>query len=164
MNYRIEDNFLPFDFYNQIKEEIYKGRMPFIFSDSVSNDDNVGQNVWYLVHNIYNNKKVLSQYYETVIIPILDMLGAKAVINAKVNLYPSTSEIVQHGLHSDVTYDVKSAVIYFTTCDGYTYLKDDNVNVESIENRCLHFNSKHPHNSTTTTNKPIRVTMNINYF
>ena len=162
--HRVEDNFLPYDFYTQVRSEIIDGRMPFVFSGMVADSEDSGQNSWYFVHQIFLHKEVQSQYYQSILLPILEKLDAKAVFNAKVNLYPSTEKIYCHGLHSDQNFDVKSAVINFTTCDGYTYLKDEDEIVKSVENRCIHFNSKNLHHSTTTTDSPIRVTMNINYF
>lgn len=164
MDYKVEDDFLPIDFFNQIRNEIYSGRMPFLFINCVADSNDTGLQHWYFIHDFYDNKRVLSSYYESILIPILDILDAKSIINAKVNIYPNTPQIIKHGLHRDHDFDVKSALINFSTCDGYTYLKEHDTKIESVMNRCLHFNSYNLHHSTTTTNAPIRVSMNINYF
>jgi hypothetical protein len=164
MIYRVEDNFLDTVFFGKVKNEVYNGRMPFVFSRGVADINDGNEDNWYFVHKFYNNQKQLSDYYDLLVLPVLDRLGAKAPVSAKMNIYPHTNTIVKHPNHYDQPYDVKSALINFTSCDGYTYLVDDDVEVYSVENRCLHFNSHRLHHSTTTTNSQIRVTMNINYF
>ena len=66
-------------------------------------------------------------------------------------------------MHIDTEYSHKAAILSINTCDGYTKLKDG-TKIDSIENRILLFDASKPHTPSTTTDQPVRINININYF
>jgi len=140
--------------------------MPYFFQNFVAFEDTtLGDS--YFIHTLYElnfNKcdLYISNYYTDILKPILRKLQIKSLTRAKVNMYPRTSEIVEHKAHSDFPYTHKGCVFSINTCDGYT--KIGNKKIPSIENQAIFFDSSIPHNSTTCTNDKGRFNININYF
>ena len=62
----------------------------------------------------------------------------------------------------DYNYPHKGAIYYINTNDGMTLLQN-NIEINSIENRLLLFDSSIEHASTSTTNEKARINININY-
>lgn len=81
----------------------------------------------------------------------------------KINMYPNTEILKEHGMHSDYTFPHKTGLFSINTCDGYTKL-EDGTKIDSVANRMLLFDGSNPHSSSTTTDQPVRVNININYF
>ena len=94
-------------------------------------------------------------------------LSSKIHINAlmriKANLYVRTGDHNIHAPHIDYEMFHQGALFYVTTCDAPTYMADG-TEIEAIENRLLVFNAATPHSSSSPTNVPYRITININYF
>ena len=78
-------------------------------------------------------------------------------------MYPNTETLKEHGIHIDYSFPHKAGILSINTCDGYTKL-EDGTKIDSVANRMLLFDASNPHNSSTTTNQPVRVNININYF
>jgi len=155
-----KDNFLSKEDFDSLNKSLYDRKFAWFFNDSVSipgQDDG-----FYFTHTFYDNEPC-SPFYKYMQ-PVFDKLNVKALIKVKANLYPQTDKIIKHGLHRDYEFQCKSALLMMNTCDGYTYLQEDNKKVQSVENKIIYFNSHLPHHSTTTTNAKARLTININYF
>ena len=91
------------------------------------------------------------------------MLGAKALMRVKGNLFPSTDNLIHHEDHFDYPCEHRGAILYLNTNDGLTVLENE-VEVESVENRLLLFDPSKMHHSTTCTTKPYRMNVNFNFF
>jgi hypothetical protein len=96
------------------------------------------------------------------LIPVFQTLGAKALIRTKINLYPNTETLHEHPMHTDYDFSHSAAILSLNTCDGYTKLKDG-TKIDSVANRILFFDGSEEHCSTTTTNVPARINININF-
>lgn len=118
---------------------------------------------FYFNHTFFRNNEITSPNFH-LLKPLLTKLNVKAIVNIKANLYPQTEKIIEHNLHTDHNFNLKSALLYLNTCNGYTYFKKDNKKVLSVSNRIVLFDSSKEHCSTTTTNQNARFTLNINYF
>jgi hypothetical protein len=116
--------------------------------------------LFYLTHLVYKHV-VLSPLYEK-IRPLLEPLNIKALIRIKLNMYPNTEILKEHGMHTDFDYSHKIALLSINTCNGYTKL-EDGTKIDSIANRMLLFDGSTLHSSTTCTDQPVRVNININY-
>ena len=117
----------------------------------------------YFNHTFFRQNEITSPNFH-LLKPLLNKLEVKAIVNIKLNLYPQTEKVVEHNLHTDHKFPLKSALYYLNTCDGYTYFKETNEKVNSVANRIVLFDSSKEHCSTTTTNQNARFTLNINYF
>lgn len=160
MDYKVVDNFLPKEVFNGIKSLLDNDSFPWFMSESISapGDDSD----YYFIHTFYVNYGVNSKFWDC-IVPFLDQINFKAFIRVRGILYPSGKTINNHGTHTDYEHSHKGAILYLNTNDGYTRLNND-VCVESVENRVLFFDPSMPHNSTNCTNAKYRALITANYF
>ena len=79
-------------------------------------------------------------------------------------MYTRTHEVQNHPWHVD-SQDIvglRGLLLCFNTCDGYTGF-DDGTEINSVENRGILFDATERHHSTSCSNAPYRLNMNINY-
>ena len=79
-------------------------------------------------------------------------------------MYTRTEEVQVHPFHSDSSSieGLKGLILSINTCDGYTGF-EDGTEVDSVENRAIMFDSTKPHHSTSCSNAPYRLNINVNY-
>jgi len=159
-DYHIVDNFLPMEYFMQLKQHIESNDMPWFFMNGVANEyDNSDS---YFTHTFFKNNGMQSQLF-SMLEPIIGQLECKALIRARANLYPSKKEFIEHGQHADFPYDHKTLIYSVNKNNGFTRL-DDGTKIESVENRALFFNGGKLHNSTTCTDTSHRINIAISYF
>ena len=120
---------------------------------------------WYGIHVLYKEYEPASEAFEIVkpLIEKIVQLGyGFGFIRAKVNFYPYTETVYEHGPHIDYDFPNYGAVFSLNTCDGFTRMPDGS-KVESVENRIVFFDSSKPHNSSTTSNASGRFNINLNF-
>ena len=159
--YQIQDEALDsFDFLN-IKSFITGGNFPLFYSPFVANKDEV-RNDFYFTHLVYENHRLnSSQETWNVLTPLLKLIRPRAIIRIKINAYPNIGKYIEHGEHTDFSFEHKGALYSLNNCNGYTIIDDNKI--ESKENRLLLFDSSKPHRSTTCTDAKMRWNLNINY-
>jgi hypothetical protein len=111
------------------------------------------------VDNCLNTKESIRD----AISPVNKMLNMKCLMRCKINNYGRTPELLHHQDHRDYPFKHKGALFYINDCDGLTVL-EDGTEIKSVANRLLLFDPSKPHHSTTTTNAPRRININLNYF
>ena len=166
VHYKIYDNFLPEDQHAMINGLMLSNNFPWFYQNSVLGnsyhktvkpvDDYV------FVHVFYDNNVPNSQLY-SILDPLLKKINPLSILRIKANLYPKTDKIIEHDYHTD--YDnikFKTAIYYVNTNNGKTVFKDG-LEVESIANRFVVFDTNLFHKSTTCTDQPIRCNINFNY-
>jgi len=162
MEYKVIDNFLPQELFKKIKDQLTISQMiPWYYNDRVAGN-NDGPFDYYFTHLFYADYVIKSEYF-SIFKDLISKLNAKSLIRVKGNFYPHTPEIVHHANHTDYDYPHNAAVFYVNTNNGSTVLNDDVV-IESKENRILLFNPLIPHHSTTCSDERFRITINFNYF
>ena len=96
-------------------------------------------------------------------IPKFQKYGSvKSLLRIKLNFYPHTETLKEHGQHVDYDFSCYGAIFSLNTCDGFTRL-NDGTKIDSVENRILFFDPSLKHNSTTTTNSSGRWNINFNF-
>ena len=175
MDLKIFDNFLSYDNFEQLKTNICSVNFPWFYQSELNpigfddvvayrNDDD-HQWDWYHTHNLYNNDKITSEFFEPVynmIIPkIREVSEYHSLMRIKVNSYPNTKIINEHDQHSDYQFSSYGGILALNTCNGFTVLGD--TKVPSIANQALLFDPSIDHNSTTCTDKQARININFNY-
>ena len=161
---KIEDNYLDKDYFKSLQDLVFSNNLQWYYQSTVAfKDEKQILDNYYFCHQLYNHFRIQSDKFN-MFVPILEKLNVRAIRNIKLNLYPRTPKLFKHNLHKDQDFQLRSALLYLNTCDGYTYLKEQDKKVQSVENRILHFNSFNEHHSTTTTDQNVRITLNINYF
>ena len=121
------------------------------------------------IHMMYSNQKSYNEKHNYIWSSILKILNVKDLIRIKVNLTMNTNKIVKHGWHcdaypSDDYPQLRSAIYYLNTCDGYTEFKHNNKKIYSKENRLIVFPNHFIHTGTTTTNELARYVVNFNFY
>ena len=160
MKHKVIDNFLEEDYFDSLVSLFEK--IPWFFQREVNpNHDVAEDNLFYMTHTFYIDNVPMSPHYDT-LVPLLEKLGAKGLIRVKANFYPNTEILHEHPMHTDYEFCHSAAILSLNTCDGYTKLKDG-TRIDSVTNRILLFDASEEHCSTTTTNVPARINININY-
>ena len=168
MKHEVIDNFLDEEYFNLLVTIfIDRGKnnegdgsqfsMPWFFDSSISDDVKVNS-FWHLFYEAHLPQ---SQHFDA-LLPLVDKLGARCVIQAKANLYPCTHILHEHQMHADYDSSCSSAILSLNTCDGYTKLKDG-TKIDSVANRVLLHDPSIEHCGTSTTNVNARINLNINY-
>ena len=84
------------------------------------------------------------------------------LIRSKINFYPYTNIVYEHGPHKDYDFFNYGAVLSLNTCNGFTRL-EDGTKIDSVANRMLFFDASKLHNSSTTSDAPGRFNINLNF-
>ena len=163
MKYKIIDNALPQEQFNLIKENILNSYFPWNLTTVITNENEVlpTHASFYFTHMFWEgfSPEPQSQMFA----PLLDLMDCHALMRIKANCYPSTPEKIVHDNHVDYPFPHKGAIFYLNTNNGLTIL-EDKVEVKSIENRLLLFDSSKMHTSTTCTDTKCRINVNFNFF
>ena len=163
MNYKIIDNALPQEEFKKIKNEILNPHFPWNLTTVITNEKEVlpTHASFYFTHLFWMQFK--TEPATQMFAPLINLMDCNALMRVKANCYPSTPETITHDKHVDYKFSHKGAIFYLNTNNGFTIL-EDNVKVESIENRLLLFDPSKPHTSTTCTDTKCRINVNFNYF
>ena len=166
MKYEIIDNFLDEKHFTELEKDIVNPfyEMPWFMNDGVSGDftkENKNSKIFYMTHTFYNDNMPTSNRLNK-LNPLLKKLNVLCLIRIKANLFPNTEKLHEHPMHIDYNFYNTGAVLSLNTCDGYTKL-EDGTKINSVANRLLLFDASTPHCSTTTTNVPARININMNF-
>ncbi len=168
--HEIVDNFLPSDVLNEMQTLLLypvlnEQILTWTYIPSVKNITDKGKEdpkLFYLAHLIYDHT-ILSPFHNKIIPHFHEPLDIKSLIRIKINMYPNTQSVQEHGMHIDYKFSHKAGILSINTCDGYTKL-EDGTKVDSVANRMLLFDASKEHSSSTCTNQPVRMNINFNYF
>lgn len=161
--HKIIDNFLPQKQFDEVKNFILNPHFPWNLTPIVTNKE---ENLpipasYYFTHEFWSGFHTEPE--AQIFAPILNEIECKAILRIKGNLYPSTETIVHHDNHIDFEFPHHGAIFYLNTNNGLTIL-EDKIEIKSVENRLLIFDSSKPHRSTTCTDGKCRVNVNFNFF
>lgn len=161
MSVKIQDNFLPKEVFNSIKNTMMGVNFDWYYSNAIT-DEKLDRKEFQFVHMFYHLGKPRQSF--VVIEPLIQKIMPFSLVRAKANLLTVTKEIVTYDFHKDFLRDnLTTAVFYINTCNGYTLFKDG-TKVDSVENRLVSFDSGLEHTGTSCTDENVRVVINLNYF
>jgi len=163
MKYEIKDNFLPKENFNIIKNLIFDPRFNWFYKPDVNISGVDSPNMIFYFQHIFYNKVPFSELFKIINENLLSFIDIKALIRVKANLYPNQHIKKENGFHIDYDFSHKGAILYLNTNNGRTIL-DNDIKIDSIENRILFFDPSIPHDSENCTDQKVRVNININYF
>lgn len=168
----IIDNFLDIDSYNKIYNTLMGPFFPWYYNNGVNvrvtpdleKHTKIAFDIYdfQFIHIMYLDHIIQSPAFD-IVVPILQKLDAKALLRVKANLIPRADKIFEHGMHTDIEFEAKTAIFYVNNNNGYTKFENEKI-VESIGNRIVIFPSLTKHSGTTCTDNKTRVAININYF
>jgi len=168
MEVQVIDNFLPEDEFKHIESFILSERFPWYFYDGIV-DLNDGK--YQFTHGFMKNQyaKVPNEpdINFPVVEPCLKKLGCKTIYRIKANLVPKTffhrRSVYHNDLEgSDLSSQLKTAIFYINTCNGWTQFKKGG-KVKSVANRIVIFDHILFHAGVTCTDEKRRVVVNFNY-
>jgi len=162
---QIIKNFLEKNFFQDLQKLITESE--FAWFQRKTMVTGTTNNLGYFTHSFYNNNQINCDTYFKYIIPILNKLNSKAVIEVRANLTPSVFFKEKNcNFHTDNSFNCKTAILYLNTCDGGTEFKINNKIkfIKSEENKIVIFNSNIEHRATTSQNEDFRYILNFNYF
>jgi hypothetical protein len=169
MEVKVIDDFLPQNLYEELRDAtVFNTEMPLYFQDEVSHfkedDLYIAEDWnWYATHQFYNYDRPMSKQCERIVQVFADrLIDLKSLMRIKLNFYPHTETLREHGQHDDYTFPHHAAIYSLNTCDGFTRLSDG-TKIDSVGNRMLFFDGSTLHNSSTTTNAKGRYNINFNY-
>jgi len=154
-NFEIIDDFLNHNQFDMIRRLVMGTSFPWFFG-SVTTGSKFHQNT----HCFYQYDQPTHLYSN--ILCLREKLNVQSLVRVKANLNPRTETIEEHDYHIDFP-NMKTAVFYLNTCDGYTKFKNGK-KVNSVANRVVIFDSNLEHCGTSCTDAPARVVINLNYF
>lgn len=159
---KIIDNFLDKEDLEDLKCIVLSERFPWYLNDgvSVSNDGYIQ-----FTHQIYKNNEFTSSYTLGGLDIFKEKLGFEKILRAKFNLLHMSNEIIEHAYHTDLEKpgsNVKTAILYLNTNNGYTLFRNGN-KIDSVENRLVLFDGSLEHAGSTCTDKRYRAVFNLNF-
>jgi hypothetical protein len=160
----IIDNFLDKEDFNNLKNGMEDTNyFPWFYASSKDNTSDTDLNQWQFTHIFYENYTINSTKFNLVE-AIVKKINPTALMRIKANL-TTYSPILKEGyFHTDtLSKNMKTAIYYLNTNDGYTLFKKDKKKIESVANRILFFNSTEWHTGTNTTNAKKRIVINFIY-
>jgi|TARA_R110002050_G_scaffold112114_4_gene226163 hypothetical protein len=170
MNYKITDDFLDNETFQQLKSIILNPLFDWNYvpmTDSLGEDPTKSSGQF--VHLAYANCVPKTTFFNS-LLPVLNRLNVTTLNRVKLNLQPRTNEIVKGISHVDMAGEMDletmrtwtTSVYYINSNNGYTEFESGE-RIESKENRMVEFQSTMLHRGTTCTDEQTRVVINFNY-
>lgn len=159
MDYQVIDNFLTEEVFQRYSV-LATNEIPVFYQDGVGVEGKDSE--YYFTHSFYNFHHKQSNFFDSLILPLLEKINLRALIRAQANFYPKTHKITEHEKHVDQPFDHRVLILYVNTCNGFTRLAKDTV-VKSVANRAIIFDGNIYHNSTTCTDEKMRRIINVNF-
>ena len=156
----IIDNFLSEYHFNLLYSHFMGQDMAWFYQDGIVKDGDGG---FQFTAAIFVDGKKFDLF--SFIEPCINRLGCNAVHRIKANLRPRTLIHRKSQYHIDLTGatpNLKTAIYYINTCNGYTKFKKGG-KVKSVANRMVIFNHNMEHTGVSCTDKKRRVVINFNY-
>ncbi len=180
----IYDNCLPANVFKEMQKILLGLNFPWYYNEgALYNEDTKYDPIKSPIKNYQDNLNVYqftylflkeggyawSSYTEN-ILPILNVLDARAWIRVKANLGPREPKHLVGGWHYDSSYnkntpynDATTAIFYMNNNNGYTLLETGD-KIKNVENRLILFPCNVLHTGITQTDTKVRVALTFNYF
>ena len=159
---KIYDNFLPDNQYNFVEK--YMSGYDITWTYSSGCDDPDQGDLFQFVHVFCGHMNQSLGIIDYLINRLREVEEKKfSVMRIKANLNPKTHEQIQLGDYH-IDYDnVRTAIFYVNTNNGYTLFESGD-KVDSVGNRIVLFDSNTKHVGYSCTDNKIRLVVNINYY
>jgi len=113
-------------------------------------------------HQLFQNDQQQSPWFNKILSPILGRLKYNNLIRAKANCYTRKEKQYEHEWHTDSNDPHKVALYFVNKNNGRTDFESGE-RIESEENTLIIFDGRLKHRSVSQTDKPLRITLNINF-
>ena len=179
----IRDDFLPYNIFKKLKEDIvYNSSFPW-FLNKVLDISTEGSYIGRTNCADEDNRQFCYLFYKTdqdklstrphmgreleKVIPLIQNYEFSHnqkyyLLHVKANLNVRAPENLEHGFHRDHPWNGKTSVFYLNDNDGYTKFQNGQV-VKSKANRAVIFDSPELHTGSTPTDVYARYVINLNW-
>jgi hypothetical protein len=164
LEYQVIDNFLDKEYFDTIKNTLASFDMNWFYRDNLTSDDENG--MCYFTHNFFSKNTISSPFFN-LLEKLLDKLKIASLIQVRANMTISKKDTYESSWHVDNPYkNSKTAIFYLTTCNAKTIINVEKkiIEIDSIENRILIFDTDIPHKMISATDAKRRIIINLNYF
>ena len=157
---KIIPKFLEPNIFKKIKETVFSDYFPFYYSDQTGSlNDNSD---FMFTHKFFSEDRQQSDYFSSIVIPILGKLDFNYLLRAKLNFYTRKNKFVYTEMHTDFDNPHTVALYSLNDNNGFTYFEDTKEKIPSVENQLFLFDGLRKHCSVSQTNTKIRANININ--
>ncbi len=160
------DNFLDKNDFKDLKGILTSTKFPWYINHGVSyagDDSGI-----LFTHTVYKNDTFNSSFTLGGLDIFKKKLQIVSLVRAKFNLLHRTESIIKHLPHIDIPNppdNLKTAILYLNTNNGYTQFEESGEKISSVENKLIVFNANQKHFGTTNScDAPYRIVLNLNYF
>lgn len=166
---KITDNALDLKYFDLISSTVKSTFFPWYYkTESTQKGENLAETAesyygYQFTHMLYFNQIPMSEHFENLMIPVLEVLNCFSLVRMSVNFMPPMSENKLQGFHTDSPTLCKSAVLYLNTNNGKTVFENGD-EIESVANRLIVFDSNLRHSGMTTTDLCGRYVLNVLFF
>lgn len=162
MNYEIIDNFLPRSELKKLKNSIESYNFPWNFVEhKVDFNDDLKKHCSF-EHIIYDYNVPISPAFDE-LHPILNKLDFRSLLKIKASMKLINDSTIQSKPIIDHPFPHLTAIFYLNNADGYTTILENDLEIESVENRILIFESS-PYTETNCTTSHRKTSITFNYF
>lgn len=174
MDFKVYDNFLDKDIFDELSTVISGWNFPWYYNDTIVHEhdktliqDGVDLSIYnyQFAHDFYSNYKPQSDFWY-LMEPIIDKIGVQSLLRIKANLGLSTPIRIASGLHHDFDLDyanAKTGILYINTNNGATRFEDGS-EVQSLANRFVFFDNSVAHTGVSCTDQKNRIVINFCYY
>ena len=195
--YKEYPNFLDQEYFNHLYGIVTQGKSQFYwnFQEEVAYKGDVSpdsRDAFYFIHPVFGDLGPQSAFHNE-LQPLYEKLNVRALLRVRVIMYVNQGRFMIHSPHIDYNFQHSAALLYMNTCNGYTLMADEHVNIQasqnvvgsdlkfkredndqlpfqdqnksmSVANKMTIHDGSRPHCSTTTTDQKKRILIAINYF
>jgi hypothetical protein len=159
--FKIKKNILASKVFEEINVKIQNRTFPWFAQNYVNSSDESGYG--YFTHYLFLDEKINSPFYDLIMKPFNKIFNDKKLLRARLNLYTKTPKSIKHGYHVDYMFKHKSIVYFLNDNNGFLYFKNPYKKIKPEKNKGVIFDGDYEHASSSCTDKPFRITLNINY-
>ena len=156
---RIINNFLSEDTFKQLQSIVLSHQFPYFYSANTGIQGDYSD--FYFEHMLYEDQKQSSNFFHSLLMPIIGQLNYDYLLRAKVNMYTKKDKEIYTSYHVDSNASHQVALFAFNTCNGFTSFEDGE-KIPSVANQIAIFDGSRKHCSVAQTDENIRVNLNIN--
>ena len=148
------------EIFDQIKSTLLSSNFPWFYSGTTASVYDSSDYLFY--HWLYQSNNQVSDYFNLVLLPLLEKLNINSLLRCKINLYTKKSKHIKTKFHTDLPEPHKVALFSINTNNGYTLFKNKDM-APSVENTIILFDGQKEHCSVAQTDENVRINININY-
>jgi|TARA_R100000093_G_C1937277_1_gene70817 pectate lyase len=160
MKIKIEDDFLPKDEFDNLKNILTGASFPWFYNDRITDKGDPAP-FYYFTHMFYREPGITSEWFH-LFHNFLNKIECKSILRLKGNLHVNQNITRKNRPHADYDFTHKGCIYYINTNNGATYFGKKAVLPK--ENRAVFFDPSLKHNSSECTDNKRRICINMNYF